>query len=93
MNTAVVAPRIGNWLSIPVNWPPSTGATSVMAAVTDPAITIRAATSHLGGATTRRTGPGSFGQHRTTTPIPPKATSAPTTGGSTISRNTTPSSR
>ena len=88
----MVAPRTGNWLSNPVSCPPSIGAISVTVAVIDPAITIRAGRSHLGGTAARRAGPASCGQHHTISPIPPNATSAPTTGGSTITWNATPSS-
>ncbi|HEY2697582.1 MAG TPA: hypothetical protein VGJ45_19100 [Pseudonocardiaceae bacterium] len=88
----MVAPRIGNWLSNPVNCPPSIGATSVTVAVTEPAITIRAGRSHLGGTAARRAGPAPVGQHHTIRPIPPSATSAPTTGGSATTWNATPNS-
>jgi hypothetical protein len=87
----MVAPRIGNWLSNPVSCPPSIGATTVIVVVTEPAITIRAGTSHLGGADGRDAGPRPRGQYRTIAPIPPNATSAPITGASTTTRNTTPS--
>lgn len=89
----MVQPRIGNWLSSPVNGPPSIGATSVIVAVTEPAITIRAGRSQRGGAATRRTGPASLGQHRTSNPIPPNVTSAPTTGGNAAHRNRTANAR
>ena len=46
----MVIPRIGNWLNSPVSCPPSIGATSVTAAVIDPATTIRTGRSHFGTA-------------------------------------------
>jgi hypothetical protein len=64
----------------------------VIVVVTDPAITIRAGTSHLGGAEALGTGPVLEGQHRSINPIPPNATSAPTTGASTRTWNTIPNS-
>lgn len=49
VHTAMVQPRIGNWLSNPVSGPPSSGATTVIVAVTPPAIAIRAGRSQRGG--------------------------------------------
>ena len=91
VHTAMVTPRIGNWLNNPVNWPPSIGATSVTVAVIDPAITIRTGRSHFGGAPAGRTGPVPAGQHRTIAAIPANVTSAPTTGGSATTRTATAS--
>jgi hypothetical protein len=89
VNTAMVAPRIGNWLSNPVSGPPSTGATTVIVAVTPPAMAIRAGRSQRGGASTRRTRPVRFGQYRTINPIPANVTIAPTAGGNTTIRTNT----
>lgn len=86
----MVAPRIGNWLSNPVSCPPSIGVTRAIAAVTAPATTIRTGTSHP-GADLRRAVPTAEGQHRTITPTPPNATTAPTAGASTTTWHTTPS--
>ena len=58
--------------------------------VTAPEITIRAGSSHFPCAGERRPAP-ARGQHHTITPIPPNATSAPTTGGNATIRATTPS--
>jgi hypothetical protein len=89
----MVMPRIGSWLSNPVSCPPSAGATTAIVVLTTPAISIRAGRSHLGGASTRRTGPAPAGQNRTISPIPPSATTAPATGGSAANRTATASTR
>ena len=91
VNTAMVAPRIGSWLSNPVSCPPSSGAITVIVAVTPPAIAIRAGRSQRGGASTRRTRPVRFGQNRTISPIPAKVTTAPAAGGSATARTSTTS--
>ena len=91
VNTATVAPRIGNWLNNPVSCPPSTGATSVTVAVTVPAITIRAGRSHQADASALCWPDPSAcrGQHRTITHIPASATPAPATGGNAATRTPT----
>jgi hypothetical protein len=87
----MVAPSTGNWLSNPVSWPPSSGATRVIVVVTAPEITIRAGRSHLGCRPVRLSGLAALGHHRTIAPIPPSATTAPTTGGTATSRVATAS--
>ncbi len=91
VNTAIVQPRIGNWLNNPVSGPPNSGATTVIVAVTPPAIAIRAGRSQRGGANTRRTRPVRFGQYRTISPIPATVTTAPAAGGNATTRTSTAS--